>query len=191
MVASRLKATLALAYVHRLHQQLMTQYHFHLTLAVLLSTALLSVAPKAQAAAATQVAQVVRACEYGDFPKYYSRITTKNNDPLRVRSKPGGTVIGAIPNGWAVVILEWSRNGVWAKVTSHHGDVGSYAFGSAPDFREGWIAAGYLEDLGRFCQKPESVAQLVQPQLFGAQPVEVQSDWLAMGDALAATTREN
>lgn len=170
----------------------MRHYHFSLPLTLLLSSVILSLAPEAQAAATTpRVAQVVRGCEYGDFPKYYSRIRTNNNDPLRVRATANGKVIGAIPNGWAVVVLEWSRNGVWAKVTSHHGDVGEYAFGNAPDFREGWVAAAYLEDLGRFCEKPASVAQLLQPNLFGAQPVEVQSDWLAMGDALAATTREN
>jgi hypothetical protein len=107
-----------------------------------------------------------------------------------VRASANGKVIGAIPHGWAVVVLEWSRNGVWAKVTSHWG-VDEPNFGSAPDFREGWVAAAYLEDLGRFCEKPESVAQLAAPNLFGAQPVEVQSDWLAMGDALAATTRHH
>jgi hypothetical protein len=170
----------------------MTHYHFRLALALLLSTALLSFGQTAQAeTSAPQLAQVVRGCEYGDFPKYYSRITTNNQDPLRVRSSPSGKVIGAVPHGWAVVVLEWSRNGVWAKVTSHFGDPGNYGFGTAPDFKEGWVAAAYLEDLGRFCQKPESVAQLVQPQLFGATPVEVQSDWLAMGDVLAATTRDN
>jgi Bacterial SH3 domain len=169
-------------------------HHFHVRLAwmLLLSGLIVGLSPKAEAATATlQVAQVVRGCEYGGFPKYYSRIRTNNNDPLRVRAAANGKVIGAVPNGWAVVVLEWSRNGVWAKVTSHNGDPGQYGFGNAPDFREGWVAAAYLEDLGRFCEKPESVAQLVQPNLFGAAPVEVQSDWLAMGDALAATTRDN
>jgi hypothetical protein len=169
----------------------MRQYHFPLALALLLSVPLLSLAPQAQAAeTAPQVAQVVRGCEYGGFPKYYSRIRTNNNDPLRVRVAANGKVIGAIPNGWAVVVLEWSRNGVWAKVTNHWG-TDEPRFGSAPDFREGWVAAAYLEDLGRYCEKPESVAQLAQPALFGAQPVEVQSDWLAMGDALAAINRDN
>ncbi len=170
----------------------MRQYHFPLALTLLLSVPLLSLTPEAQAAAASpQVAQVVRGCEYGGFPKYYSRIRTNNNDPLRVRASANGKVIGAIPNGWAVVVLEWSRNGAWAKVTSHFGDARFEPnFGSAPDFREGWVAAAYLEDLGRYCEKPESVAQLAQPDLFGAQPVQVQSDWLAMGDALAAMARD-
>jgi hypothetical protein len=165
--------------------------HFRFASLLLLSGLIVSLAPQAQAATAAQVAQVVQSCQYDGFPKYYSRIRTKTNDPLRVRASANGKVIGAIPNKWAIVVLEWSRNGVWAKVTSHHGDPGQRGFGNAPDFREGWVAAAYLEDLGRFCEKPESVAQLVQPQLFGAQPVEVQSDWLAMGDALAAKTRDN
>jgi hypothetical protein len=169
----------------------MRHYHFSLPLTLLLSGMILSFAPESQAAATSpQLAQVVRGCEYGGFPKYYSRIRTNNNDPLRVRAAANGKVIGAIPNGWAVVVLEWSRNGVWAKVTNHWG-TDEPQFGSAPDFREGWVAAAYLEDLGRFCEKPASVAQLLQPNLFGATPVEVQSDWLAMGDALAATTRDN
>jgi Bacterial SH3 domain len=169
----------------------MNYSHFRFACVLLLSSVIVSLGPKAQAADGSQVAQVVRGCEYGDFPKYYSRIRTNNSDPLRVRAAANGKVIGAIPQGWAVVVLEWSRNGVWAKVTSHHGDPGEYGFGNAPDFREGWVAAAYLEDLGRFCEKPERVAQLVQPQLFGALPVEVHSDWLAMGDALAATTRDH
>jgi hypothetical protein len=165
-------------------------YYSHVRLAwvLLLSSLIVSVAPQVQAA---QVAQVVQGCEYDGFPKYYSRIRTNNGDPLRVRASANGRVIGAIPDRWAVVVLEWSRNGVWAKVTSHHGAPGSRGFGSAPDFREGWVAAAYLEDLGRFCEKPESVAQLAAPNLFGATPVEVQSDWLALGDALAATIRDN
>jgi hypothetical protein len=167
-------------------------YYSHVRLAwvLLLSSLIVSLAPQAQAANAAQVAQVVQGCQYGGFPKYYSRIRTNNRDPLRVRASANGKVIGAIPHGWAVVVLEWSRNGVWAKVTSHWG-VDEPRFGSAPDFREGWVAAAYLEDLGRFCEKPESVAQLAAPNLFGATPVEVQSDWLAMGDALAATTRHH
>jgi Bacterial SH3 domain len=168
-------------------------YYSHVRLGwlLLLSSLIVSLAPQAQAANAAQVAQVVQGCQYGDFPKYYSRIRTNNSDPLRVRASANGKVIGSIPHGWAVVVLEWSRNGVWAKVTSHHGG-GRFGpvFSSAPDFQEGWVAAAYLEDLGRFCEKPESVAQLAAPNLFGAQPVEVQSDWLAMGDALAVTTRD-
>ncbi|MFM2431955.1 MAG: hypothetical protein RLZZ511_3168 [Cyanobacteriota bacterium] len=142
-----------------------------------------TIAPKT--IAPQTVAQVVKACPYDGFPKFFSRIRTKQGDPLRVRATPNGKPIGAIPDKWAVVVLEWSRNGVWARVTSHWGE-DDPRFGSASDFKGGWVAAAYLEDLGRFCEKPEAVAQVVAPQVFGAVPVEVQSDWLAMGDALVS-----
>ena len=134
---------------------------------------------------AQQLAQVVQRCEYGGFPDYYSRITTNDGDPLNVRATPDGRVIGSIPDDWAVVVLEWTRNGAWARVTSHFGNIGRIGFASAPRFREGWVSAAYLKDLGRFCDKPASVGQLLQPQIFGEQPVEVQGDWLAAGDLLA------
>lgn len=135
-----------------------------------------------------QLAQVIRGCKYGGFPKYYSRIKTNDGSSLRIRSTPGGsTIIGAVPNNWAVVVLEWSRNGVWARITDHWGS-GQPRFANAPGFREGWVSAGYLKDLGRFCDKPTTVSQLVAPELFGEQPVEVQADWLALGDRLAGTT---
>lgn len=155
-----------------------------LSFTVFVAGALASVGQSAQA---EQVAQVVRGCKYGDFPQYYSRVQTNQGDPLRVRATPAGRTIGSIPDGWAVVVLEWSRNGVWARVTSHFGNVDPYGFASAEYFREGWVSAGYLKDLGRFCEKPAAVAQLIQPEVFGANPVEVQGDWLALGDALAAT----
>lgn len=133
-----------------------------------------------------RVAQVVRGCQYGGFPQYYSRVTT-NGDSLRIRATPAGRVIGAAPNGWSVVVLEWSRNGVWARITSHFGDVGPYGFASAEYFRDGWVSAAYLKDLGRFCDKPPVVGQRVEPELFGEAAIEVQGDWLALGDALAKT----
>lgn len=162
----------------------MSQNALKLSFTVFLAGAIASLGQSAQA---EEIAQVIRGCEYGDFPQYYSRIQTNQGDPLRVRATPAGRVIGSIPDGWAVVVLEWTRNGVWARVTSHFGNVGPYGFASAEYFREGWVSAAYLKDLGRFCDKPAAVAQLVQPEVFGAQPVEVQGDWLALGDALAAT----
>ncbi|MGB3298421.1 MAG: SH3 domain-containing protein [Phormidesmis sp.] len=148
---------------------------------------LLGITQSAQAKAGVQYAQAVSACQFGGFAVPYVRVSTQGA-PLRVRATPAGSPIGLIPDGWAVRVLEWSRNGYWVKVTSHFGgNVGPYGFGSAPDFREGWVSAGYVKDLSRSCEKPEAAAQLVQPQLFGARPVEVQSDWLAMGDMLAAS----
>lgn len=134
-------------------------------------------------------AQTVQLCDRGEFPKAYVRVNTQSGDPLRVRIEPAGRQIGLIPDGWAVRVLEWSRNGYWVKVTSHFGTwepgrIGS-GFGSAPDFAEGWVSAGYVKDEGRHCFKPQGVGQLLQPGVFGAAPVEVQSDWLAMGDILS------
>ncbi|NJN49409.1 MAG: SH3 domain-containing protein [Alkalinema sp. RL_2_19] len=166
----------------------MCQHYLKLPLFVCVLGLFINFGQRADATGANseqRLAQVVRACEYGDFPKYYSKVTTNSGDPLVVRQTPAGKAIGSIPDNWAVVVLEWSRNGVWARVTSHFGDVGEHGFASAEDFREGWVAAGYLKDLGRFCDKPDSVAQIVQPELFGTSPVEIQSDWLALGDTIA------
>ncbi|MEM6451454.1 MAG: SH3 domain-containing protein [Cyanobacteria bacterium P01_D01_bin.105] len=130
-------------------------------------------------------AQTVQLCNRGEFPRSYVRVNTQSGDPLRVRSQPAGTQIGLIPDGWAVRVLEWSRNGYWVKVTSHFGfDPGEFGFGSAPDFAEGWVSAGYVKDEGRHCFKPEGVGQLVAPEVFGTLPVEVQGDWLATADSL-------
>lgn len=164
----------------------MPQKYWKLPLLIVLSGAIASFAQEAQADDST-LAQVVRSCEYNGFPKYYSQVTTNSGDPLRVRSAPDGQSIGAIPDGWQVVVLEWSRNGIWARVTNHFG-IDNPQFVNAPNFREGWVSAAYLKDLGRFCEKPASVAQLLQPEIFGEQPIEVQGDWLAFGDRLAEAT---
>ena len=161
-----------------------------LKVSLLTAGALALVTQAAQAEASEQLyAQTVSLCDRGEFPKAYVRINTRSGEPLRVRLRPEGQQIGLIPNGWAVRVLEWSRNGYWVKVTSQYGSwapgrIGS-GFASAPDFAEGWVSAGYVQDAGRHCFKPEAVGQLVQPEVFGAEPVEVQSDWLAMGDELA------
>lgn len=159
--------------------------YWKLSLLIVLSGAIASFAQQAQAEDST-LAQTVRGCQSGGFPKYFSEITTNSGDPLRVRATPDGRPIGLIPDGWQVIVLEWSRNGVWARVTSHYG-IDYPRYGSAPDFREGWVSAAYLKDLGRFCDKPANVAQLLQPEVFGAQPVEVQGDWVALADSLAET----
>ncbi|NJL87209.1 MAG: SH3 domain-containing protein [Leptolyngbyaceae cyanobacterium SM1_1_3] len=152
---------------------------------ILLTGIISGLGQQARADEGTQpLAQVVRGCEFDGFPKYYSRVTTNEGDPLIVRQTPAGRPIGSVPDGWAVVVLEWTRNGVWARVTSHFGVAEEDIFDSAPYFREGWVSAAYLKDLGRFCSKPEGVVQLLQPE-FAEHPVEVQGDWLAWGDALA------
>ena len=91
----------------------MHREYWKLPLLIVLSGAIASFAQKAQADDST-LAQVFRGCEYIGFPKYYSQVTTNNGDPLRVRATPDGRAIGTIPDGWQVIVLEWSRNGVWA-----------------------------------------------------------------------------
>ena len=141
-----------------------------------------------QALEGVQYAQAVQACQYGGLPVPYVRINTSGS-PLKVRATPAGNPIGLIPNGWAVRVLEWSRNGYWVKVTDQYGYGGvPSTFNSAPDFREGWVSAGYVKELSRSCEKPAAAAQLLQLEVFGAQPIEVQGDWLAMGDALVEST---
>ena len=161
-----------------------------LRVSLLTAGALALATQAAQAEGSKQLyAQTVSLCDRGEFPKAYVRINTSAGDPLRVRLEPAGRQIGLIPDGWAVRVLEWSRNGYWVKVTSQYGSWtpgrGGLVFASAPDFAEGWVSAGYVQDAGRHCSKPEAVGQLVQPEIFGAQPVEVQSDWIAMADALS------
>ncbi|MEM8641583.1 MAG: SH3 domain-containing protein [Cyanobacteria bacterium P01_G01_bin.54] len=134
------------------------------------------------------LAQVVNSCgsennNRRDFPLFYAEVTTDGSD-LRIREEPAGEPVGLVPDGWKLVVLEWSRNGVWARVTGAYGFIFPGGFSSAPEFVEGWVAAGYLKDLGRFCDKPTAVGQLMQPELFGINPVAVEADWLALGDAL-------
>lgn len=142
-----------------------------------------------QTVASHSIAQVVEACEYGGYPKFYARIITNDRDNLNIRANPrsSGAVIGSVPHGWAVRVLSWSRDGTWARIIDHYG--GGH-FGSAPHLKEGWVAAAYLKDLGRFCDKPllndgGAVGQLSQPELLGANPVAGQHDALVLGDALS------
>lgn len=126
-------------------------------------------------------AQVVSPCPYSDsYPNFYVQVVTNDGDPLRVRSRPNGRVVGAAQDGWNVRLLEWSRDGAWARITSPWSSPG-IGNGSG----EGWVSAAYVKEVGRFCSKPRGVAELVQPEVFGAEPVQVQSDWLAMGDVLS------
>ncbi len=118
-----------------------------------------------------QVAQVVLPCEYGNYPSYYSQVETAG-DPLVLRQNPNGTIVNTVADGWIVSVLEWSRDGAWARVQT-------------PDYHNGWVSAAYLKDLGRFCEKPVGVSQLIAPEFLGENSIEVQADVLAMGDRLS------
>lgn len=127
-------------------------------------------------------AQVVSPCPFSTrYPDYYVRIKTNDGDPLRVRSSPNGTVIGAAENGWSVRLLEWSRDGAWVRILSPWD---SPNLSSTPYGSEGWVSAAYVEEVGRFCEKPRSFGQLMQPEVFGAEPVQVQGDWIATAEGL-------
>lgn len=136
------------------------------------------------------LAQAVQRCDDERYPSFYARIAT-NRDPLTVRLAPNGTVIGSIPKNWEVIVYEWSDDGAWARVSHHFSRYGGYQpnsrprFASAPDFSSGWVSAAYLKDIGRFCDKPANLASLVQPEVLGSKPMEVQGDWLAAADSLA------
>jgi hypothetical protein len=118
-----------------------------------------------------EIAQVVLPCEYGNYPHYYSQVET-DGDPLVLRQAPNGTLVNTVPDGWTVSVLEWSQDGAWARVLT-------------PNYHNGWVSAAYLKDLGRFCEKPVSVSQLLVPEILGENSIEVQADVLAMADQLA------
>ncbi|MGB0562922.1 MAG: SH3 domain-containing protein [Spirulinaceae cyanobacterium] len=126
---------------------------------------------------------VAQRCEYGR-PKSYVQVVTHEGDDLRIRATPGGAIIGAVPNGWAVVALETSADGRWLRITSHHGDIYPGEIWSAPHLRSGWISRAYTKDLGSFCSKPVGFAQLMHPEMLGESVITVQPDWLALGDML-------
>ncbi|MBD2465153.1 SH3 domain-containing protein [Oscillatoria sp. FACHB-1407] len=132
---------------------------------------------------------LAQACPEGQTRQLYARVTTRDpNGSLNIRSRPstGGAVIGSVPNRWEVVVIEREPSGQWARITSHWGDPHPYGFGSAPDFREGWVSASFLRTLGRFCDKPSDPYSLIQPELFGDRTVVVQDDWLETADHIVA-----
>jgi hypothetical protein len=120
----------------------------------------------------------------------YARVITRRDD-LLVRATPAGRVIGSIPKGWAVVVVDTDETGEWTQVTSHFGDVTSEdmgLFGSAPNFRSGWVATRYLEELGEFCNKPMAMMGVQILATADAQDYLVNEDWLQMADRLTQST---
>lgn len=142
------------------------------------------------------VAQAVKPCFAEAYPLPYAEVIT-DKDPLTVRNKPNGKAIGSIPKGWKVTVLQWTRNGFWAFVSGPYGYGPTQGFVSAEKFREGWVSARFLKDLGRSCDKPGAAVSLVLPatQPFPHQASTVPastvpastvhpSDWVALGDWL-------
>jgi Bacterial SH3 domain/Bacterial pre-peptidase C-terminal domain len=133
-----------------------------------------------------------QACPEYSLAGNYAQVRTQDSSPLRVRATPNGRVIGAIPSGWQVIVYETDSTGNWTRIGSHFGEeVDQYqeGFGSAPDFRAGWVSTTYLRSLGYSCDKPANLRTLVQPDLFGQREVSVDEDWVARGDRLAHLAR--
>lgn len=122
-----------------------------------------------------------------DCSETYARVITER-DPLRIRATPNGRVIGSVPKGWAVVVLERDPSGQWTRITSHFGEYTDDALMiSAPDFRNGWVSSQFLRHLGDFCGKPMSM-DLVTP-LVSAATDSPNADWLALGDDIALASQ--
>jgi hypothetical protein len=144
--------------------------------------------------ASDPVSQSPQSCPEYSFSGKYSQIRTRDGSPLRVRATPNGRVIGAIPSGWQVLVYETDATGNWTRIGSHFGpefDRYEMGFGSAPDFRAGWVSTAYLVSLGYSCNKPANLRSLVQPNLFGTREITVNEDWLARGDRLASLLRSS
>lgn len=134
------------------------------------------------------VSQARQTCPEYSLEGQYARITTQQGSSLRVRSAPNGQVIGAIPDGWEVIVQRTDATGEWTRVTSHYG-VDEAVFASAPEFQGGWVSSAYLQDLGYLCDKPALPFSQVRPNLFGQRPVTVGEDWIARGDRLSQQVR--
>lgn len=115
-------------------------------------------------------------------PQFYARVITEYND-LRIRSAPGGRVIGSVPKDWLVVVLQTDATGQWTEITSHYGD--GVFYWSAPDLTRGWVASRFLEDMGEFCTKPTAAVGVQILATATAQQYLAHEDWLQVGDRIA------
>jgi hypothetical protein len=129
--------------------------------------------PVNRAVPASTSDQLAQACPYSDqVLQPYAEVTTVDGDALNIRSSPNGRVIGAVPDGWEVVTLGQDASGNWVRITSHFGETEEIGFISAPYFRDGWVSAAFLRNLGRFCDKPYNLRMYDQAAIFGDRTVE-------------------
>jgi hypothetical protein len=121
-------------------------------------------------------------------PMPYARVTAQEG--LEVHSRPNGSVIGMVPNRWAVIPINRDATGRWTRITSHFGDnVGTHSrFVSAPLFRSGWVISSSLEDLGLHCEKPVSSLRINLQE--SSRLLQVHENWLQLGDRIAMVGEE-
>ena len=132
---------------------------------------------------------LAQTCPYGGRKSPYARVTTQQGASLNIRSSPNGRIIGAVPNGWAVVPGRKDPTGRWTYL-----DYGTYyrypSFISAPTLRSGWVSTAFLRQLGSFCEKPVSMMRSNLKALSGTKQVLVNEDLVQMGDRIASRIPE-
>lgn len=121
---------------------------------------------------------LAQTCPYGGNRLRYGRVATQDGDDLYIRSRPNGTVIGAVPFGWAVVTVKRDSSQQWIYIDE-------YPAVSAPALRSGWVAAKYIKPLGRFCEKPVSFLRTNMNGLFASNSVVVNENWVQIGDRIS------
>lgn len=124
-----------------------------------------------------------QSCPYGDSRSPYARVTTRQRDPLNIRSTPNGRVIGSVPSGWAVVVGRKDQTGRWTYL-----DYGTYyrypSYVSAPTLRSGWVSTAFLKPLGQLCEKPGREVSMNLSALLGNETL-VHEDSLQIGDRIS------
>ncbi len=125
---------------------------------------------------------LAQSCPRGATKSPYARVTTQQGASLNIRSSPNGRIIGAVPNGWAVVPGRKDPTGRWTYLNYGTND----RYNSAPRLRSGWVSTAFLRQLGSFCEKPVSMMRSNLKALSGTKQVLVHEDWVQMGDRIAS-----
>ena len=107
----------------------------------------------------------------------YARVVTSSTD-LRIRSAPGGRIIGSVPKGWNVVVAERNSSGTWTRISN------GYPLASAPNLRNGWVATRFLRDLGMLCQKPMAAVTAPLVAADNANQYTAQEDWSEIAERI-------
>ncbi|MEC4804621.1 MAG: hypothetical protein SAJ12_01965 [Jaaginema sp. PMC 1079.18] len=138
---------------------------------------------ESEAIAQSDSQPIAQACpESWQQRRRYARVNTRSSD-LRIRSTPGGRIIGSVPKGWSVVVAERSSTGTWTRISENYPSV------SAPNLRNGWVATRFLQDLGMLCQKP--MAAVTTPLLAAenSQQYTAQEDWTEIAERIVENSQ--